>query len=308
MNIKFIEINKDMLDDITFNYLNILIKNLENNDAIISGGFARFIASKIFKFNISENIKCIYDYFKYSGDIDIFLHKKNVNIKKIIYNLFLDLNNSNKENKTYNSLENLNNHIFETLFAKNILYKNKYFNIKFQFIDFVNFNSIEQLFYTFDIENCKYALSINNKKINLIYSNEALHSDLKHIVTLCDSEKNELFAKRIYKYTMLRGCHNGINEKSKNIFNDFLQIPLYNNWDEDKLKQIYKTAINKNSIEYYKDFNSFNSMNYLIKSKCFNKDNLSLLLLFSNRWKTTIYTNYQYINYDWANSAIQNLI
>jgi len=329
--IKKIILNNDNLDQLTLDFLNAIIKPL-NNNFIIAGGFARQIA-KISTSNKKLNYSDLINYIKNCGDIDFFntsSNKINLNDLNIICN------------KTYENLKTFKNKYFKkeiinddtplnlfiindisirkSLFALNVNFRILDCLIKFQYIDFIKFDNIENLFNTFDIENSKYIITYDNNKLILIYTKNATISDNNKQISLCDIQTNELYAKRIYKYIKSKGCINGISESSLSIFNEFIYKPLTDAWNENLIIDYYNQygpLINgKQQQDYVKSRKkniSFATMQYLIKSDLFDIRNINLLTLFINKWEVNRINEYSSYNIsiikkDWASEEINKIL
>lgn len=302
MQIKRHKININELDDLCLYVFNLLKLQQINQNFICAGGFARFIANKLL-FNNKQSTK---DYFNKNGDIDLFyVNNINTNNKEYIFNniarsidfLVKDINYKNRTSSN------------ESVFSRNVFvfYENDispYTCFKFQFIDFIKFNSIEELFKTFDLENSKWVLEFKNNNFYLCYTDTAYESDLLHHLTICDTETNQFLAGRLYKYIKHKNCEKGLNLQSIKLFNEFIMKPVYDNWNEDNIVLYNKWHNNfiltHKTMSSFKDELSRKTLERLIACNLINKNNLSFLLLFSNRWSVNIYQNYNIKSEDWS--------
>lgn len=203
-------------NSIVINFLKCFRSILENNDAVIAGGFAR-AAYLYMKHNRVDLLKYLDD-----GDIDIFFtsNKNNneLNVKKNKNDIYYELDN-NFKTTSYKDLEVFfvsESYDYESTFSKNFLFdleirENQdsalhFYSLKTQMITALEFNSYEDLFYSFDFQNSRYAMEIDfeNKFFKFVFDKEALNYDLKKEIMIANPVNN-LLGYRISKY-LNRGC------------------------------------------------------------------------------------------------------
>lgn len=334
--IKSVILNKDNIGDTLYDFsYNILSCN---EDWIIGGGFARFVGGVYFDLSYLKD-ESLFNYLYHSGgDIDLFSDRKkddiilnsllpNSDIGKLILNV--------SANKGFRNKFNVNS--YESKFANNVilsLKKNKSddsfwthdkepFRCKFQYIHEYCYNSPESMLMSFDINNSKWCLKIEDNKLKLIYDTDALLCDKYKLVGISSATKNPFLSERISKYVYQRGMSKGVSNESHANLKKYIVNILNEEWDKKFItihEHVFTTHVKSNvkstdKFLYELDRASYKSINKLLKCNVVSANDLAL---FIGKWKVSVLDKSQdynydftfgdkYIEVDWATNKIQNM-
>lgn len=269
-------------------------------DWIISGGFARLVGHKVLGIDWGKKTELSQYLSKSLGDIDFFTNvldrevKSHKEVDDAIINLFV--NKSNDENITSSSKK------YTSEFAKNleinvyadrILYNERIFSIKNQFIKKYAYKSIEDMSYSFDLINSRWFIDLSGKDLLLVYDEKAQIFDQMKYLDIGESDKNPLLADRIVKYIKRRGLENGIHEDSKSKFKYFLCTASADMWNDVFVDILLKRSsalrgghINSKTVrEAHKFSLSKDAIYTLSNSRLLSKEDYSTFL---GKWKIDV--------------------
>lgn len=202
-----------------------LVNKIFKSKLWIAGGFAREVAHKFF--NISSRSLSTYLLPREGkGDIDFFSHDINI-VQKVIDEIL-----STNSDMSHYSINNTYNH-FKNVYTDNFWNK----SCTIQLVNKFEFKNIKQCFDSFDVTNCKYAISKENGKYILHYDTAAKLNDIKKTLHISNSNSPYTLS-RIHKYLNFR-CLDKMSEceESKEEFSKCLYKIVENNWDK-----IYKIS------------------------------------------------------------------
>jgi len=206
----------------------------------IAGGFARKIGRIILGYekydkNISKKIK---KYFKEGGDIDAFTDdERNVNsvFKKSKENYYHKLSPSDiLSSSIYDPYRNgpasSPDFPWESPFANNIDLRQ--LSATLQLVNKFTFNSIIECLNSFDLANCRYAISKKGNTYYLTYDKNMTEYELNNSIKLCHA-KTPFLGNRINKYINKYGLSFNEEKENLNIFEDYLYKMNSNVWKEE---------------------------------------------------------------------------
>ena len=237
MSIKHEIIPVEIIKDLDFVFENKTIKNCFKEGMWIAGGFPRQIGKLLFgnikkSFTINHITKYFNDSKDISGDIDVFC--KDISTVNKILKMHSSTNPAFRPSFWDSNFANNITYFTELKNKKNVFnsFMGSYVNLKIQIVSSFFFDSIKECFESFDITNCKYAISKNKNHYILTYDSDALKYD--YINNIHISHSNTPFlARRISKYLNREKSLSISNDKCtlKN-FKDYLYKMASNNWSE----------------------------------------------------------------------------
>lgn len=336
---KSIIINKSDVDKVLYEFTFNILKS--NEDWIIGGGFARFFAGVFFDLDHLKYENNLFKYFHQStGDIDLFSDRKNEDIlsllpKSDVGRNILELTSKKgfSNNFKINSYDSkfANNIVLSLKSKKNssdVLFDNRPFNCKFQYVNAYHYNNPEDMLNSFDINNSQWCLKLESHKLKLIYTDKALLSDKSKHVSISSANKNPYLSERILKYTHHRGMSNGVSDDSYENLKKYI-LTIYNEEWENQFVPKYEyiipshflsSTVSSNSkitdqYTYESNRTSFKSIQTLLKCNSVTANDLAL---FVGKWKVKVLDrdcdyNYdftfddKYIEVDWATRNIRSL-
>lgn len=314
--IKSYKIKKQDIDINLYNLVSYIL-GIHNENYIISGGFARFVASKVINLKWSENISFADYFLKTKGDVDIFYCDSFTQSK--IKSTEAHIIQDKTKDLIYRAMNqkdvSISNHTprYKSLFCHNISFiinqDNNYAkDFKIQNVYGYKFSNFESFFESFDLNNSKWILSKQDKNIFLIYDEKALIADSDMRVSLSNINAfNPLLARRISKYINSKGMSNGITDDSYSKIYEYITHALSNDWSDkyfplmSESSDLHREAISKNVI------------NNLYECKAINKAQMAL---FIGRWsdhipvKVNDIAGYKWTTFkevDFASNAINQL-
>ena len=210
------------------------------NYSWIAGGFSRYLFRQLMfsqSSNFSNNLKTkkicekLFKYIEYA-DIDVFSHSE----KEVenIQDLFCK-NQVSYHDDFYHS---------NSLFSKNL---NKFivpeddnrpfsgFSVKVQLVNKFFFENISECLESFDITNCKFALSKNNKGFVITYFKEAEDFEKNNILHISNFD-NIFLAERIGKYMSKHRLEVIRDERFSKKLKEYLYMILEDNCSFDITK------------------------------------------------------------------------
>ena len=235
--IKTIEISNKIINDLDELFSSKIFKICFDEGMWIGGGFARKIGHLCLKLDAQKPIDSVINYFgSIHTDVDFYCS----DIKSI--------ENVNRYNKNYKHIleearsMRRNSSFYDTPFASNVDLEfrklervNRSFGfVPIQLVSKFLFNSIEECFKSFDITNCKYAVTKNNNKYYLHFDKKALEYDEKKEFHISHSNSPYTIC-RIKKYIKdsVRGIETVSKEKDSNEkFQELLYKIVENKWPE----------------------------------------------------------------------------
>ena len=194
-------------------YANIAVEKVFNeiglnalilNCSWIAGGFSRYLFRQVMfsqSSNLSDSLKTkkicekLFRYIEYA-DIDVFSRSE----KEVanIQDLFCE-NHKSHHNNFYHSNSLFSKNLNKFVIPKNDKSAFAGFSVKIQLVNKFFFESISECLESFDITNCKFALSKNNKGFVITYFKEAEDFEKNNILHISNFD-NIFLAERIGKY------------------------------------------------------------------------------------------------------------
>lgn len=206
----------------------------------IAGGFARKLGRIILGYEKYDKntIRKIKKYFKEGGDIDAFTDSEsNVNAvfnktkEKYYYKLSPpDILSSSIYDPYRDGPVSSPDFPWESPFANNVDLRQ--LNATLQLVNKFTFNSITECLNSFDIANCRYAISKKGNTYFLTYDKNITGYELNNSIKLCHA-KTPFLGNRINKY--MKKYNLSFNEEKENlsIFEDYLYKMNSNTWKEE---------------------------------------------------------------------------
>ena len=307
--IKTIEISNKIINDLDELFSSKIFKLCFNEKMWIGGGFARKIGHLCLGLDKKKPIDSVISYFgSIHTDVDFYCSDiksiKNVNRYNKNYKYILEEAEFNRRNSAF----------YDTPFASNVDLEfrklqrvNRSFGfVPIQLVTKFLFKNVEECFESFDITNCKYAVTKNKDKHYLHFDEKALEYDTKKELHISHTNSPYTIC-RIKKYIKdsVRGIEKISREKDSNKrFQELLYKVIENNWPK-----VYNMTTNYFVLESLKNLSNFHNLSDFELSMFIGKLTESIVVdtkKVQNYSGYGVFINHVYEERDWATGVINS--